>query len=47
MSDLLPDKLPLWLKHLNQKLNEKGFELKKRQVYIIEPREEGRAAKIR
>jgi hypothetical protein len=46
MSDLLTGKRSLWLKQLNLKLNEKGFELKKRRGYIIEPMGEGRTAKV-
>ncbi len=41
MSKLLDNKQPLWFKQVNQKLNEKGFELKKRRVYVIKPMGKG------
>ena len=47
MSHLLTGPLPLSLKYLNQKLKEKGFEIRKRQSYVIEPMGEGRPTKAR
>lgn len=37
MKKSVVSQLPRWLRRLNQRLNERGFELKKRQVYVIEP----------
>ena len=37
MTNLLADKLPQSIKRLNRKLNQKGFEIKKRRAFVIEP----------
>lgn len=37
MRNSLTNNLPLRLKRLNQKLNEKGFEIRKRRALVIEP----------